>query len=220
MPRQRLIGFLAALLLLLAGCTAPPTPTPTPGLKKVLLIASEKSTDMELALTQEVGVMTSLLANAGYRVVVATPSGQLLRGDAATLKPDLRLIDVKVADYAGVVVPCMGADVALLAAARPLEVEAIVKQIAAQGKPVAAQHSGVQFLSQAGVLNGKQFAQATNFERAPAGIYKGFGVVQDGNIITSGTCPLLMKPMVRIPGREDGTRELTQKLIDALAGGR
>lgn len=45
------------------------------------------------------------------------------------------------------------------------------------------------------------------------GIYKGTGVVQDGNIITPGTRPYI----ARDTGRTDGTPELTKKLIDALA---
>ena len=37
------------------------------------------------------------------------------------------------------------------------------------------------------------------------GIYSGRGVVQDGNIMTSGTCPM----MAKMTGYKDGTAELT-----------
>ena len=64
----------------------------------------------------------------------------------------------------------------------------------AQGKPVAAQVGGVVTLAAAEVLNGKQFAFLEDpGAYMPGGIYKGTGVVQDGNIITSGTCPYMAK---------------------------
>jgi hypothetical protein len=42
-------------------------------------------------LTNEVGVMTSLLNDAGLHFVVATPSGKPVVGGTATLKADLSL---------------------------------------------------------------------------------------------------------------------------------
>lgn len=45
--------------------------------------------------------------------------------------------------------------------------------------------------------------------------YSGIGVVQDGNIITSGTCPMMMK----MSGLKDGTAELTNKLIQSIKMG-
>ena len=58
-------------------------------------------------LTKEVGVMVDMLEKAGYKVVVASASGQPITGGATTLKPDLKLADVNVDDYAGIVLPCM-----------------------------------------------------------------------------------------------------------------
>lgn len=43
-------------------------------------------------------------------------------------------------------------------------------------------------------------------------VYSGIGVIQDGNIITSGTCPMMMK----MTGLKDGTNELTNKLIQTI----
>ena len=96
----------------------------------------------------------------------------------------------------------------------PAEALEIAKKAVAQGKPVAAQVGGVALLGMAGVLEGRQFALFDELKSlVPGGIHKGQGVVQDGNIITSGICPY----MAQGTGNPDGTAELTQKFIDALA---
>jgi hypothetical protein len=43
----------------------------------------------------------------------------------------------------------------------------------------------------------------------PDAISSGDGVVQDGNIITSGICP----HMAKMGGKQDGTSKLTEALI-------
>ena len=155
--------------------------------------------------------MVSMLEKAGYEVVVASASGEPITGGTTTLTPDLKLADVKVDDYVGFMFPCLAVDMDL---PPPAEAVRIAKEAVAQGKPVAAQNGGVVTLSAAGALNGKQFALLEDpGARMPGGIYKGTGVVQDGNIITSGTCPY----MAKMTGLQDGTSELTQKLIDLLA---
>jgi putative intracellular protease/amidase len=170
---------------------------------------------MELMLTNEVGVMTSLLEKAGYKVIVASASGQPLVGSTTTLKPDLKLADVKVEDYAGFILPCLAPPEAGFKV--PPDAAEIVKKGVTLGKPLAAQIVGIFTLSKAGVLSGKQFAMLSGYERyIPEGIYKGAGVVQDGNIVTSGTCPY----MARRYGGTDGTVELTQKFIALLASAR
>jgi 4-methyl-5(b-hydroxyethyl)-thiazole monophosphate biosynthesis len=179
--------------------------------KKVLLFAKEAPNVMELMLTQEVGVMMSMLEKAGFKVVVASISGQPITGGTATLKPDMKLADVKVEDYVGFLLPCMAVDVI------PAEAAEMVKKAVALEKPVAAQNGSVFILAKAGLLNGKQFAVFPGYEKmVPAGIYKGAGVVQDGNVITSGSCPFA--------GRDgkypDTTAELTQKFITMLASAR
>ena len=75
---------------------------------KVLMIVKDNSEDAELMLTKEVGVMTDLLEQAGFEVVVATASGQPMVAGAATVKADLKLEDVDIDDYSGVIIPCMG----------------------------------------------------------------------------------------------------------------
>lgn len=152
---------------------------------------------MELMLTKEVAVMMDMLEKAGYKVVVASDSGKSITGGAATLKPDLKLADVKVDDYAGFLFPCMG--VPLDPPSPPAEALRIAKEAVAQGKPIAAQVGGVVLLGMAGVLDGKQFALFDELKSlVPKGVHRGSGVVQDGNIITSG--------VLSVRG-EDGRRE-------------
>ncbi len=176
---------------------------------KVLMIVNEaKSEDLELMLTKEVGVMKDLLRKAGFEVVVSTGSNQLLIAGTATLKPDLKLSDINVADYKGVIIPCMATS------ASPLTPEgnAIIRQAAEKGIPIAAQTGSVVLLSQAGVLKGKKYALAKGWTALSDAEYGGEGIVQDGKIITSGICPMMAKNT----GKPDGTSNLTQTLIEEL----
>ena len=68
---------------------------------------------------------------------------------------------------------------------------------------------------------GKKYAfadsEALNDDMLPylknsGGIYSGTGVIQDGNIITSGVCPYMAR-MNEVP---DGTQELSQTLIKVI----
>ena len=213
MSKSKIVGIMA--LIVFAMALAPTTAATETNGNQVLLIANEQSMDMELMLTKEVGVMVSMLDKAGFKVVVASASGQPIVGGIRTLWPDLKLADVRVDDYVGFIFPCMG--VPLFPPRLPSEAFRVAKEAVAQGKPVAAQVSGVVTLGTAGVLEGKQFAASPRTRPlVPGGIYKGYGVVQDGNIITSGTCPYIATNW----GRPDGTLELTQKLIDSLASMR
>jgi putative intracellular protease/amidase len=189
---------------------------------KVLLIPREGgSADIELMLTKEIGVMVATLEKAGFEVVVATALGVPIAARTTTLRPDLKLADVKVADYAGFILACKAVGL-FPGAPQPAEAVAIVKQAVAQGKPVAAQLGAVGVLAEAGVLKGKRYAfledplTETHGHgkdiRFTAAIYSGYGVVQDGNIITSGVCPLAE----RFAGLPDGTVELTNTLVTEL----
>jgi putative intracellular protease/amidase len=217
-PWGREAGSIQAKLCREYGASLKATPTAAgatkPAGRQVLLVVGlEQSDDMELMLTKEVAVMVSMLEKAGYEVVVASASGEPITGGTTTLTPDLKLADVKVDDYAGFMFPCLAVDMDL---PPPAEAVRIATEAVAQGKPVTAQNGGVVTLSAAGVLNGKQFALLEDpGAYMPGGIYKGTGVVQDGNIITSGTCPY----MAKMTGMTDGTPELIQKLIDSLAAG-
>ena len=180
--------------------------------QKVLVIVKENSSELELMLTKEVAVITDTLEQSGFEAVVASASGQPMVTAATTLTPDLKLKDVKVVDYAGIIIPCM------MAPEVP-KVAAIVKEAVAEGKAVAAQFSSIPILAEAGVLSGKKYAFITE-ERAAEhstlkdAMYSGYGVVQDGKIITSAVCPLAAKRR----GLQDGTTKLTKALITELTG--
>lgn len=148
---------------------------------------------------------------------MASASGRPVGGPITTLEPDLKLADVEVADYVGLIIPCMA--VGTWTAAIAPEAVAIVKQAVAEGKPVAAQRGGVVIVAQAGVLAGRRYAfllagrDPRGDPRFADAIYSGTGVVQDGNIITSAVC----SERAKRHGLPDGTAELTQALIAELA---
>ncbi|MBN1836436.1 MAG: DJ-1/PfpI family protein [Spirochaetales bacterium] len=165
------------------------------------------SADAELMLTKEVGVMMGMLEEAGLRVVVATPFGTPIKSASAVLESDLLLEDVEVSRYAGFLLPCMAAGAPGVIEKRAVE---MVKEAVAQGKPVAAQYGSVFTLARAGLLEGRAYAY--EYSTFPEGTCGGTGVVQDGLVITSGTCP----HKAREKGRPDGTPELTRLFIEAV----
>jgi putative intracellular protease/amidase len=200
-----LVCMVCVLVVPILGCSQAKAKN-----NQVLMILSEKSDAMEYMLNQEVGVMVELLGKADFKVVTASVSGTPISDGKMTLKPDLKLADVKIEDYAGVIVPCMARN---LEEKIPAEVTEVIKKAAEQDKVIAAQMGGVLLLDAAGVLKGKQFTMvdilSTNIQD---GIYIGEGIVQDGKIITSGVCPYMAREL----GKKDGTAELTQKFIDKL----
>jgi len=222
--------ILAAIMLImgvLISLSSHPVMGPTEALgqssKKVLMIPREGySSDLDLMIKMEVGVMTILLKNAGFGVDIATTSGSAIVGPTQKIEKISRLSEVNLDDYAGVIMACMAVGSFPGPAVSP-EAVAMVKKALADGKPVAAQQGAIIILAEAGVLKGKKYA----FERDPLkptqesrrtdrrfvdAIYSGPGVVQDGKIITSGTCPSGEKTY----GRQNGTVELTQKFIAAI----
>jgi putative intracellular protease/amidase len=192
------VALLAAGLL--SGCAKQPI---------ILLYAREGSGALELMIKEEVEVMIRLLEEAGLRVDVATLYEEPYYGAGVPFgfKPDLLLEDVKVSKYAGFLLPCMAAGQPGIIEARAVE---MVREAAARGKPVAAQHGSIHTLARAGLLEGRRYAMGLAV--FPEGIYSGTGVVQDGNVITSGICPEKTKES----GRPDGTVELTRELIEAV----
>jgi tetratricopeptide (TPR) repeat protein/putative intracellular protease/amidase len=178
---------------------------------KVLLFIKEGSSQLEYMLTNEVGKMTEILKQSGFEVTIATVSGKVLSVGSVTVKPDLKLSEVNIDNYAGFIFPCMVLDLA------SPEMITLVRTAAAKGKPIAAQAGSVTLLAKAGILNGKKYATNIDTSTWPDfknSIYSGRGVVQDGNIITSGVCPWIAKDT----GYQDGTAKLTQTLIDAING--
>ena len=204
------------ILIVLLSMLTITAPTRAENVPQVLLIPREgASAHLELMLTDEVGVMRNLLEKAGFKVVVATVTGETIKGSDVTLIPNINLSEVKVGDYVGFLLSCMAAGIP----GPPVSPEAvsIVKQAVREGKPVAAQHSAVIILAEAGVLVGKRYGSYMDlYPRIPSfkdAIYGGRGVVQDGKIITSAICPELKS----VTGSPDNTAELTQTLITVLS---
>jgi putative intracellular protease/amidase len=180
---------------------------------KVLLYIQDNSADLGFMLKNEAVRMKEILEQKGHEVVIATLSGDVLKTDMMSLKPDLKLNDVNIKDYSGFIIPCMAVNDTIV---KPEE-KTFVKKIVSAGKPLAAQNGGVLILAKAGVLSGKKYAiemggADKTFPEFKGAIYIGNGVVQDGKIITSGTCPMMAKET----GNKDGTDELTYKLAEAI----
>lgn len=206
----RFLFFIILLTVLVFGTACSPV---KPKNNQVLLLVVAEDpliTNMDLMLNDEVGVMVDMLEKAGYKGITATISGKDIVGNTETLTPDMKLAEVKLDDFAGVIVPCMARDFTRRA---PTEAIELVTQAVEKNMVVAAQVGGVATLYDAGVLKGKKIAMFSDAkDMFPDSIVQGDGVVQDGNIITSGMCPF----MASMTGGKDGTAELTQKFIDTL----
>jgi len=183
---------------------------------KILLIMPNvvNSENIDNVLNKEVGVMKGMLEKANFKVVAATIDGLPIKGSTETFTPDLKLSDVKIDSYSGVLIACMASG-----ESTPVFPEAVlmVKQAITQGKPVAASHSSVNVLVEAGVLAGKRYAYRFDaqirYSSFAGAIYGGTGVVQEGNIITCGICPAAQVSY----GINDCTTELIQAFITVLS---
>jgi len=218
---RKIIFAFTVILLMAVTCVTSQVFAQSTG--KVLMIPREGySTDLDLMLKMEVGVMTTLLKQAGFQVDVATMSGQPILGPTQKIDQVLRLSEVDLGNYAGIIMPCMAVG---MFPGPPVSAEAValVKKAVQDGKPVAAASNASSILAEAGLLKGKKYAyfqdpltpgatiKRTDL-RYEGGIYSGDGVVQDGNIITSGVCPILE----RVYGKQNGTVELTRAFITSL----
>jgi putative intracellular protease/amidase len=200
--------MLGALAVVCTSTTGLAKPAASP--HKVLLVVREgaDSHQRDLMIPKELVVMIDTLKAAGLKPVVASLSGDAFVSQTATVRPDLKLKNVKVSDYVAVVLPC-------LSAGEPgniSDLEAkITKEAAAGGKPIAAQRSGLYILSKAGLLKGRQYAYH-GVAPFPEGTHSEDPVVQDGTIITAAICP----NAARGSGLPDTTVPLIKKLIEAL----
>jgi putative intracellular protease/amidase len=181
---------------------------------KVLLIIRDGSPDLEFMLKEEVGVMKETLEAAGFKVDIATLTGEPISAGSVKLKPDLKLNDVSVRDYDGFILPCMATDPDV---ASPIPDEIIMLVKGVTNKPIAAQLGAVQILAKAGLLKDKKYASAIEFDYPyfEGSVLTGTGVVRDGYIITSGICPF----MARRDEIKDGTEELANALVKAIKTG-
>ena len=182
---------------------------------KIFMFVRDGSRDLDLMLTREVGVMKNLLESAGYSVDIATASGEPMVGETTSLTPTINLGEVDIADYAGIVLPCMGP-----AAGYPMpeKVDALVAKAVMSGLPVAAARGSIPTLAKAGGINNRKyaFAEKVDTDKRPefaGGTFMGTGVVRDTNIITSAICPMAARKL----NMPDGTEGLTQAFIEALA---
>ena len=221
-PRLVIVTLLVFALAVPASMLAQGSDTVVPVYRnsKVLMIIREgRSYDPDLMIKMEVGTMMGLLKKAGFGVDVASLSGQDVSGPTQKIEKVLRLSEVKLDDYVGVIIPCMAIPEAI---ASP-EMVKTIKDVVAKGKPIAASNGGVTVLGKAGVLKGRKFAfgkdpsepeakdyfDITDLEGAT---YSGTGVVQDGKIITGGACPSSEVNH----GVQNKTFELTQTFIAAI----
>lgn len=176
--------------------------------RNVLIIPREGAYwDLDFMLTKEVSVMIAMIEAEDYKVTVASLSGNPFVGKIITINTEYKLSEIRMNDYDGLIVPCMAVGIP---GTIPREAVDLVKQASSLGIPIAAQFGSVCILGEAGILKGKIYA--LDYHRFSEGIYSGTGVVQDGNIITSGTCPA----QAQYSGRPDGTAELTKTFIEAL----
>lgn len=202
--------LLAAMLLPSAGSFAQDA-------EKVLMFIKEGSRDLDLMVHDEVLVMKQMLEEAGYAVEVATLNGEDIVIDGVTVAVDHAVADLSMDAYAGLLLPCMGPPAGVALEAKVVD---LVKQADAAGKPIAASRSSVEFLAEAGVLQGREYAYASpvNVEASPTfagATFSGTGTVQDGHLSTTGICPI-SSPGANLP---DGTRDLMQSLITSLQAG-
>jgi putative intracellular protease/amidase len=222
---MRKITVLVAIMVILAGGISSSSLAFGQSAKKVLMIPREGySADLDLMIKMEIGVMRLLLKNAGLDVDIATTTGISILGPNEKVTDIKRLRNVKIDDYAGVIIPCMavGGAGSPPPAVSP-EVISIVRKALSDGKPVAANGNAPVTLAEVGVLKGKKYSYMRDplkpTERIPftipafeGGIYSGSGLVQDGLIITSGVCPNIERAM----GMENGTVKLTKAFIAAI----
>lgn len=185
---------------------------------KVLLFITDGSRDLELMLTKEVVVMKEILEQSGFEVVIATLSAEPVSVDSLVIEPDIKLSDVNPDDYSGYIFPCMAPPWDKIYDPNKKVVD-FIKIISVQGKPMGAQTLSVADFAKAGILVDRKYAFTIDpdLEKYPefkGAIYEGEGVIQDGNIITSGTCPWKKREY----GKPDGTVKLTQLLIEAIRG--
>jgi putative intracellular protease/amidase len=179
---------------------------------KVLMYIQDNSMDLNFMLTNEAIKMKKMLEQAGFDVDIASISDKIIKSDSISVKPDIKLSEVNIRKYSGFILPCMAPKDTVVT----LLEKNFIKEVVKEGKPLAAQTSAVYILAESGVLYGKKFAMEENLIKMSLqfknAVYSGIGVVQDGNIITSGTCPMMMKTT----GLKDGTAELTNKLIQTI----
>ncbi len=98
--------------------------------------------------------MNLLLKNAGFHVDIATTSGQAILGSTEKIEKVMKLMDINLDDYVGIIMPCMAVGTGPGPAVSQ-DAIALVKKAVSDDKPVAAQRGSIIILAEAGVLKGK-----------------------------------------------------------------
>jgi putative intracellular protease/amidase len=213
---KKIAIFLTVVILVVTGVISLASEVYGQSAKKVLMFLRDgESYDLDLMLKMEVGTMTMLLKKAGFQVDVASSSGQPFAGPHEKIEKVMRLSEIKLDDYMGIIIPCLNI---MKGTVTPEAVE-VIKKALADGKPVAAAMSAITILAGADLLKGKKYAfiddplkrQSPDLRFADA-IYSGRAPVQDGKIISSGGCPA----SERYLGVQNRTLELTQMFIAAI----
>jgi len=183
---------------------------------KVLLFVTDGSRDLELMIKREVLAMKDLLEKSNLEVDIATLTGERIAVDTVVVIPDLKLVNVNVSEYEGYMFPCMAPPWDKIYEPNN-EVISFIKEAYQEGKPMASQTLSVADFAKAGILVNRKYAftidpDLDEYPEFQGGIYSGEGVIQDGLIITSGTCPW----KAREYGKPDGTPKLTKLFIQAV----
>ncbi|MFP3866747.1 MAG: DJ-1/PfpI family protein [Desulfobacteraceae bacterium] len=179
MRRKILVNLIAVILslgLISSGAQAAP--------QAVMVIAPENFQDQELLVTKQV------LEQGGVKVAVASTAQAECRGmQGARIKPDLRLKEIKAADFDALIF--VGGSGASVYFDDPAAL-ALARQAATQGKVVAAICIAPVTLARAGLLKDKKAtvypSGQTDLEKAGA-TYTGTPVTVDGKLITASGPP-------------------------------
>lgn len=171
---------------------------------RVLILSDDHYNDLELFYPYY------RLCEEGYRVSIASPAGEPIKGDHGfELNADLRVADAKPADYALLYLPGGKAPASLRKDENVLK---FVRDFLAAGKPVASICHGAQILAAAGVIRGKRLAAWPEVEseiEEAGGIFVNQPLVEDGLFITS-----------RWPGDLPSHLEATFKALQGQAKNR
>jgi putative intracellular protease/amidase len=207
----------ALIIAILLVFTAQPTVSGALEAPKVFMFIRDGSRDLDLMLQLEVGVMLRMIEEAGFTVDVATASGEAMVTDSVAVTPTVSLDQIDIADYVGVILPCMAPaeDFPM-----PAKVDALVKEAVELGLPIAAARGSVVTLAKAGGLVDRHyaFAREPDLSERPEfrdAEFDNVSVVRSAGMSTSAICPLSAKST----GRPDGTRHLTQVFIESLGAG-
>jgi putative intracellular protease/amidase len=187
------------------------------GPKRVLIVPREGSIAPDLMIKREVLVIKQILTQAGYDVEVATVSGKPIRGKDQILEANAKVGDVDLSRYSGLVLACMAAgSIGEWHASQ--DEKSLATDAAQRGMLVGAQASALITLAEAGLLDGKHYCYYKNpghTEGFVNGQYSGLGVIRDGILITSSSCPYV--PVQYGPRMKDYTSQFAADFVRALS---